>query len=75
MDVMRSFGIPVPKGGMATNLDEVTQVVKLSVFQNIVLITLFFICCLIWEKRMRELSYRYSVTDSSQEYLYFRISE
>lgn len=27
MDVMRSFGIPVPKGGMATNLDEVTQVV------------------------------------------------
>ena len=47
MDVMRSFGIPVPKGGMATNLDEVTQVVKLSVFQNIVLITLFFICCLI----------------------------
>ena len=73
MDVMRSFGIPVPKGGMATNLDEVTQVVKLSVFQNIVLI--FFICCLNWEKRMRELSYRYSVTDSSQEYLYFRISE
>jgi hypothetical protein len=34
MDVMRSFGIPVPKGGMATNLDEVTQVVKLSVFQS-----------------------------------------
>eukprot|EP01036_Dinobryon_divergens_P027846 gene27846-36687_t len=28
MDVMRSFGIPVPKGGMATNLDEVTQVYK-----------------------------------------------
>jgi len=37
MDVMRSFGIPVPKGGMATNLDEVTQVVKLSVFQSFVL--------------------------------------
>jgi hypothetical protein len=26
MDIMRSFGIPVPRGGMATNLDEVSQV-------------------------------------------------
>lgn len=28
MDIMRSFGIPVPKGGVATNLEEVTQVYK-----------------------------------------------
>jgi len=28
MDIMRSFGIPVPRGGMATNLEEVSQVYK-----------------------------------------------
>lgn len=70
MDVMRSFGIPVPKGGMATNLDEVTQVVKISVFQSFVLHLLPYL-----RETYRELSYRYSITDSSLEYLYFRISE
>lgn len=28
MDVMRTFGIPVPKGGAATNIDEVKQIYK-----------------------------------------------
>lgn len=28
MDVMRKFSIPVPKGGMATNVDEVKQIYK-----------------------------------------------
>lgn len=28
MDIMRSFGIPVPKGGMATNVEEVNQLYK-----------------------------------------------
>jgi succinyl-CoA synthetase beta subunit len=28
MDIMRSFGIPVPKGGMATSVEEAKQVYK-----------------------------------------------
>eukprot|EP01040_Poterioochromonas_malhamensis_P021446 gene21446-25880_t len=28
MDIMRSFGVPVPKGGVATNVQEVEQVYK-----------------------------------------------
>jgi succinyl-CoA synthetase beta subunit len=28
MDVMRTFGIPVPRGGVATNIDEVSQLYK-----------------------------------------------
>jgi succinyl-CoA synthetase beta subunit len=31
MDIMRSFGIRVPNGGMATNLDEVNQVYKTKI--------------------------------------------
>jgi succinyl-CoA synthetase beta subunit len=28
MDIMRGFGIPVPKGGMATSVEEAKQVYK-----------------------------------------------
>ena len=28
MDIMRGFGIPVPRGGMATNVEEAAQVYK-----------------------------------------------